>query len=85
MLYITFSLLNDQSKTVFNIYSTVRVIARQITVIDISLMGDSNTLKCKCKEILKIYLIEQKIYPNHQDECYVSDSTVLGEKTGARQ
>jgi hypothetical protein len=37
------------------------------------------------KEILKIYLIEQKIYPNHQDEwyiyhndlsCYVSDCTV---------
>jgi hypothetical protein len=26
----------------------------------------SNTLNVK--EILKIYLIEQKIYPNHQDE-----------------
>ena len=29
----------------------------------------SNTLNAK--EILKIYLIEQKIYPNHQDEWYI--------------
>jgi len=29
----------------------------------------SNTLNVK--EILKIYFIEQKIYPNHQDERYV--------------
>jgi hypothetical protein len=43
----------------------------------------SNTLNVK--EIVKIYLIEQKIYPNHRDEwyvyhsdlsCYVSDCTV---------
>ena len=44
----------------------------------------SNTLNVK--EILKIYFIEQKIYPNHQDEqhvdyysdlsWYVSDCTV---------
>jgi hypothetical protein len=49
----------------------------------------SNTLNTK--EILKIYLIEQKIYPNHQDEwyvyqsdlsCHVSDCTVwLEEKS----
>ena len=32
----------------------------------------SNTLNVK--EILKIYLIEQKIYPNHQDEWYVYHS-----------
>jgi hypothetical protein len=35
----------------------------------ICLLGDSNTLNAK--EILKIYLIEQKIYPNHQDEWYI--------------
>ena len=43
----------------------------------------NNTLNVK--EILKIYLIEQKIYPNHQDEwyayhsdlsCHVSECTV---------
>ena len=32
----------------------------------------SNTLNVK--EILKIYLIEQKIYPNYQDEWYVYHS-----------
>jgi len=41
------------------------------------------------KEILKIYLIEQRIYPNHQDEgyiyhsdlsWYVSDCTVHSNK-----
>jgi hypothetical protein len=32
----------------------------------------SNTLNVK--EILKIYLIEQKIHPNHQDEWYVYQS-----------
>ena len=32
----------------------------------IYLLGDSNTLNVK--EILKIYLIEQDIYLNHQDE-----------------
>jgi 5-methylthioribose kinase len=32
----------------------------------------SNTLKVK--EILRIYLIEQKIYPNHRDELYVYHS-----------
>jgi hypothetical protein len=34
----------------------------------IYLLGDSNTLNVK--EILKIYLIEQDIYLNHQDEWY---------------
>ena len=39
----------------------------------ICLLGDSNTLNAK--EILKIYLIEQKIYPNHKmsDTSYHSD------------
>ena len=35
----------------------------------VCLFGDSNTLNVK--EILKKYFIEQKIYPNHQDERYV--------------
>ena len=34
----------------------------------------SNTLNVK--EILKIYLIEQKIYPNHQDEWYIYHSAL---------
>jgi hypothetical protein len=35
----------------------------------------SNTLNVI--EILKIYLIEQKIYPNHQDEWYIYHSMSL--------
>jgi hypothetical protein len=35
----------------------------------------SNTLKIK--EITKIYLIEQKIYPNHENEWYVYHSDLL--------
>jgi hypothetical protein len=34
----------------------------------ICLLGDSKLNILNAKEILKTYSIEQKIYPNHQDE-----------------
>jgi hypothetical protein len=74
VLYISFSLLNDQSKTIFNIYSTVRDIARQITVIDISLMGDSNTLKCKCKRNF------EDIFNRTKDICDIAKKCSFGIK-----
>jgi hypothetical protein len=43
----------------------------------ICLLGDTKQHSLYAKEFLKIYLIEQKIYPNHQDEWYVYHSDLL--------